>query len=36
MRYSTATFIGQFLILTTNEALISAIEVLPSGCDALR
>ena len=34
MRYSTAFFIGSFLILQANRALISPIGVLP--CDSVR
>ena len=35
MRYSTAVFIGSFLILQANRVLISSIEVLPSDSDRL-
>lgn len=35
MRYSTASFIGLSFILKTNEALISCVEVLLSGCSML-
>jgi hypothetical protein len=34
-RYSTASFLGPLLILGANQALLSSIAVLPSGCDIL-